>query len=42
MKEIDWRNIDKRYLKAFRRRVALVGTLLDECIDDGGAERGSG
>ena len=35
MKKIDWRDIDERHLEAFCGRVALVETLLDECIDDG-------
>ncbi len=34
MKEIDWRDIDERHLEAYRLRVALVETLLDESIDE--------
>ncbi len=34
MNEIDWRDIDERHLEAYRRRVALVETLLDESIDE--------
>jgi transposase InsO family protein len=37
MREIDWRDIDERHLEAYRRRVALVETVLDESIDE--AER---
>ncbi len=35
MGDIDWRDIDERRLEAFRCRVALVETLLDENIDEG-------
>lgn len=34
MNEIDWRDIDERHLEAYRRRVALVETVLDESIDE--------
>ena len=34
MEEIDWRDIDERHLEAYRLRVALVETLLDESIDE--------
>jgi hypothetical protein len=34
MNEIDWRDIDERHLEAYRLRVALVETLLDEGIDE--------
>jgi len=35
MQEIDWRDISEKHLEAYRRRVALVETLLDEAIDEG-------
>ena len=34
MNEIDWRDIDERHIEAYRRRVALVETILDESIDE--------
>lgn len=34
MQEIDWRKISEKHLDAYRRRVALVETLLDENIDE--------
>ena len=34
MNEIDWTDIDERHLEAYRRRVALVETVLDESIDE--------
>ncbi len=34
MNEIDWRDIDERHIEAYRRRVALVETVLDESIDE--------
>ncbi len=34
MEEIDWREISENHLEAYRRRVALVETLLDENIDE--------
>ncbi len=35
MEEIDFREIDEKHLEAFRRRLALIETVLDESIDDG-------
>ena len=34
MEKTDWRDIDEKHLEAYRRRVALVETLLDEAIDE--------
>jgi transposase InsO family protein len=34
MEKTDWRDIDEKHLEAYRRRVALVETLLDESIDE--------
>jgi putative transposase len=34
MQEIDWREISEKHLEGYRRRVALVETLLDENIDE--------
>lgn len=34
MEKNDWRDIDEKHLEAYRRRVALVETLLDESIDE--------
>ena len=34
MEKTDWRDIDEKHLEAYRRRVALAETLLDESIDE--------